>query len=477
MVNNPTSKIKNLQLNGRRIIDNPISHKVTGSHGAVAVENEQCSNTGVNVLKEGGNAVDAAIASGLCIGVINSFATGKLSRFMLIRTPSGEYDFIDFREAAPAAATEDMYVHNISLSQNTGLAIAVPGEIRGYGLAHAKHGKLPWARLFRDAINIARNGFITSDHIYQRLKTSESWIMQKPEWVEIFAPNGSIAEIGSIIKRPALANTLTTIAKEGANAYYEGPIAESIVNTITKNGGILTLEDFKNYRAIERPVVNTTYNGHIVHTTSAPTSGPILLNVLNLIEPYQFSVDGPTGLNYHRLIEALKFGYAARSEFGDPSFTGNQERLDEIASKAWADSIRPQITDETTHNVSYYNPKYESNDPHGTMHLSIVDSDHGAVAQTTTINLLFGSKVMDRETGIIFNDQQADFSSPGTINAYGYSPTKNNFIAPGKRPLSSTTPTIIEDAQGQLKMVVGSSGGSHIVSGAMNVTFIEIWER
>ncbi|GAA5802540.1 hypothetical protein HPULCUR_008008 [Helicostylum pulchrum] len=450
--------------------DNLISHKVSGENGAVSVENEQCSNIGLEILKEGGNAVDSAIASALCIGVINSFATGiGGGGFMLIRTPSGEYDFIDFRESSPAASNEDMYTLNGTLSQVGGLAVSIPGEIRGYELAHSKYGKLPWSRLFQDSINIARDGFIANELMYQRLLVSQDWIMQSPEWLEIYAPNGTIAKPGQLIKRPALAETLNTIAIEGADAFYKGYIAESLVNTTKAAGGILTLEDFSNYSAIHRPVISTDYHKHKVFTTSAPTSGPIILNVLNLIEPYNFSKSGPTSLNYHRFIEALKFGYAARTEIGDPLFTNNQDRLDELITKKWADSIRPQITDDETHILSYYNPKYEDNDPHGTMHLSVLDKDNGAVALTSTINLLFGSRIMDRATGIILNDQQDDFSSPGVVNAFGYSPSRSNYVGPGKRPLSSITPVIIENENGQLEMVVGGSGGSQIVSATLNV--------
>ncbi|KAF1805007.1 gamma-glutamyltransferase [Mucor lusitanicus] len=446
--------------------DNSISHKVSGTQGAVAVENEQCSQVGLDVLKDGGTAVDSAIASALCIGVINSFATGG---FMLIRDANGDYDFVDFRETAPSASTQDMYAHNGTLSQVTGLAVSVPGEIRGFEAAHNKHGKLPWSRLFRDSIDIARNGFVANELMYKRLKSSQDWMLNSAEWVEVFAPNGTIAQPGDIIKRPTLATTLETIANQGADAFYSGFIAESIVNTTVSHGGIITLEDLKNYKALSRPVVSTTYHNHRIFTTSAPTSGPVLLNVLNLIEPYNFAKDGGrTTLNMHRLVEAFKFGYAARTEMGDPAFTDIEERMEELISKEWADLVRMNITDHETHGPEYYEPRFEGNEPHGTMHLSVVDKDNGAVALTSTVNLLFGSRIMDPATGIILNDQQDDFSSAGISNAFGFSPSAANFVAPGKRPLSSVTDTIIETKDGQLKMVVGASGGSEIITATLN---------
>ncbi|CEP11108.1 hypothetical protein [Parasitella parasitica] len=444
--------------------DNKISHKVSGEHGAVAVENERCSRAGLDVLKDGGSAVDSAIASALCIGVINSFATGiGGGGFMLVRTSDGEYDFIDYRETAPGASTEDMYVLNGTLSRISGLAVGVPYW------RDSRYGKLSWSRLFRDAIDIAKNGFVANELMYKRLKGSQAWLLNSPEWIEVFAPNGTIAQPGDIIKRPTLGKTLEVIADQGADVFYSGYIAKSIVKTTAKNGGIMTLADLGNYKALSRPVVSTSYHGYKIFTTSAPTSGPILLNILNLVEPYNFAQDGRRNtLNMHRLVEAFKFGYAARTEMGDPSFTDIEGRMEEVISKEWADLVRKNITDDETHNAEYYQPHFAGNDPHGTMHLSVVDRDGSAVALTSTINLIFGSRIMDPETGIILNDEQDDFSNPGISNAFGYSPSAANFVAPGKRPLSSITPTIIEDENGLLKMVVGASGGSEIITATIN---------
>lgn len=178
--------------------------------------------------------------------------------------------------------------------------------------------------------------------------------MNLPEWVEVFASNGTIAKPGDIIKRPMLAKTLETIADQGADSFYSGIIAESIVNTTVKNGGIITLEDLKNYKALIRPVISTNYHNSKIFTASAPTSGPVLLNILNLIEPYNFAQDGGRNiLNMHRLIEAFKFAYAARTEMGDPSFNDIEERMEELISKEWADFVRPNITDVSIINIDF----------------------------------------------------------------------------------------------------------------------------
>ncbi|KAI8373067.1 gamma-glutamyltransferase [Radiomyces spectabilis] len=440
-------------------------HMVEGTQGAVAVEAQECSDVGVDILKQGGNAVDAAIASALCIGVINSFATGG---FMLIRAPNGTFEFIDFRETAPAASHKDMFVDDPSLAKYGGMSVGVPGEIRGFELAHQRHGKLPWETLFQPAIRMAREGFRTTRYLNEKLQSSLPWIEDEWEWAEIFAPKGSIAEIDDIIKRPNLAQTLETIAKQGADAFYEGPIAQAIVNATRQAGGILTEDDMRNYKALIREPVSTFYHGRKVITGPAPTSGPVLLSMLNVIERYNLASKGPTPVNLHRIIETMKFGAAFRTELGDPQWTHNQDRLDEIISKDWAARVRTNLTDDTTHDPLYYQPKYDHLESPGTMHLSVVDRDDGAVALTSTVNLLFGSRVMDPVTGVVLNDEMDDFSIPSVPNAFGLYPSYHNYAAPGKRPLSSTTPTIIE-LDNRFEMALGGSGGSQIVTASLDV--------
>ncbi|CAM0141350.1 hypothetical protein VKS41_003946 [Umbelopsis sp. WA50703] len=442
---------------------------VKGKYGAVAVEAEQCSNVGIDVLKKGGNAVDSAIASALCIGVIDSFATGiGGGGFMLIRAPNGTYDFIDFREAAPAAAHRDMYIKDPSKAQVGGLAVGVPGEIRGFQLAHEKYGKLSWAELFAPAIDISRNGFNTTRLLAQRLESAATWILQDPEFAKVFAPNGKLAIEGELIKRPNLADTLEIIANEGPDAFYEGVIAASIVNATVANGGILTLDDMKNYQAVSRPTISTYYHGRKVVTGGTPTSGHVLISALNILERFNLKLLGEVGVNVHRLVEALKYGFAFRTELGDPDYVDNADRLEEIISKDWASLVRHNISDDHTHEPNYYNPKFDNAEAHGTMHLSVVDEDDGAVALTSTVNLLFGARFMDPLTGVILNDEMDDFSIPGIPNAFGLQPSFYNYVAPGKRPLSSCTPTIIE-RDSKFELAVGASGGSMIVTATLNV--------
>ncbi|CEP08180.1 hypothetical protein [Parasitella parasitica] len=443
-------------------------HLVKGSRGAVAVEAEECSNIGVEILKNGGNAVDAAIASTLCIGVIDSFATGiGGGGFMLIRSPNGTFEFIDFRETAPEKASEDMFVKNPELAQVGALSIAVPGEIRGLELAHKRHGKLSWSELFEPAIQIARHGFKATELLALRVSTGAEWMQNLTEWSDVYYRDGKPIKQGDIVKRPHLADTLETISKLGADEFYEGDIAKQLVNTIQSAGGIVTLDDFKAYRPVIRRTISTWYNGRKITTCSEPTSGPVILSVLNLIERFQFKVQGLTGLNLHRFVEALKFGYAFRTELGDPDFTRNEPRIDEMIQKEYASDIRQKITDDTTHDPLYYNPKFDHIESHGTMHLSVVDENDGAVALTSTVNLMFGSRIMNAKTGIVLNDEMDDFSIPGVPNMFGLFPSEYNYAGPGKRPLSSITPTIIEK-DSKFEMAIGGSGGSIIPTATLN---------
>ncbi|SAM02512.1 hypothetical protein [Absidia glauca] len=472
-----------------------------GTHGGVAVEAQECADVGTgskwtvylavgSVLKQGGTAVDAAIASALCIGVLHGFATGKCilsvmyytnstlspfvpgiggGGFMLVRTHNGTYEFIDFRDQAPQGSYQDMFVENPALTNSGGLSIGIPGDIRGFELAHKRHGALPWAQLFPPAIKLARHGFRTTQYLYEKLVLCESWILKSPEFKPIYAPTGNIAQTGDILKRPALANTLEAIAKGGADAYYTGPIAESIVRAIQNAGGIITMQDLRDYRPKIRPTINTYYHGKKVTTASAPTSGPVLISMLNILERYNLATLGRIGLNIHRLVETMKFGYAFRTELADPDFQPHlKDRHEEIISKEWASRVRAKISDTDTHPPAYYGPKYEGVENHGTMHMSVVDENDGVVAMTTTLNHLFGSQVMDPVSGVIFNNGMDDFSIPGTPNFFGYKPSMQNYVAPGKRSQSSITPVIVE-SDGRFFMALGGSGGSQIPSAVVSV--------
>ncbi|KAF3912775.1 Gamma-glutamyltranspeptidase [Dactylellina cionopaga] len=442
-------------------------------NGAVASETDICSKIGINLMRQGGNAADAMVGTAICVGTVGMYHTGiGGGGFMLIRSEKGEYEFVDFREMAPAAAYEDMFVNKTELSMYGGLASGVPGELRGLEYLHTKYGKLRWQKLIEPSIRLARYGFyVNKDHVkYFKMAqdmAGRKFLTEDPSWALDFAPNGTLVGAGDIMYRKRFADTLETIANEGAGAFYEGKLANLMVQNLQRDGGIMTLQDLKNYTVAIRKPAHSTYRGYKLWGTSAPSSGAVTQAVLKVLEGYEGMGD-PAKRNEstHALVEAMRFGYAMRAELGDPLYVDGLDAYQEsMLTEATAAEIRSKINFQRTLNVSEYNPKgLESLDTPGTAQMSSADNNGLAISLTSTINLLFGSAVMDPVTGVIMNNEMNDFSIPGSSNAFGYIPSPANFIKPFKRPLSSTTPTIIEDSQGKLYLVVGAAGGSRIIS-------------
>uniref|UniRef100_A0AAZ3PAS6 Uncharacterized protein n=1 Tax=Oncorhynchus tshawytscha TaxID=74940 RepID=A0AAZ3PAS6_ONCTS len=387
------------------------------SKAAVAADAGTCSEVGRDILKRNGSAVDASIAALLCVGLLNahSMGIGGGLFFTIYNASTGKVETIDARETAPMNATEDMFGNNTQLSRKGGLSIAIPGEIRGYEMAHRRHGRLPWKDLFEPSIALARIGFPIGKALAKAIFKNKDAIQGDANMCEVFCDSQkNILKENDIVKFPKLADTYERI---------------TIVDDIQAAGGIITLEDLLEYRPYT-----------IVSTAEKKT------------------------LTYHRIVEAFRFAYAKRSRLGDPRYLNITDLIHNMTSDYFADGIRSKITDDTTHPDSYYEPDYFVPDNHGTAHLSVIAEDGSAVAATSTINLYFGSKVMSRSTGIIFNDEMDDFSSPHITNGFGIPPSPNNFIQPGKRPLSSMCPTIILDKDNRVKMVVGASGGTKITT-------------
>eukprot|EP01135_Chromosphaera_perkinsii_P003480 Nk52_evm6s245 gene=Nk52_evmTU6s245 len=437
---------------------------VSVPHGAVAADVEQCSVVGVDILKKGGSSVDSAIASMLCLGVINTFSSGiGGGGFMLIFAGSNT-EVIDFREVAPKAAHRDMFANVTDGSVIGGLGIGVPGELKGFALAHKKHGVLPWETIFQPAIDIALNGFIVPNQLATVVKDMEKEIVGNPVLKSVYAPNGVLIQAGDTLRRPKLGKTLKLIALKGADEFYTGSIANLIVSEIQENGGVITKEDLKEYKPEVRTPVSTKYQGYTVLSAPAPASGGVLIDILNILEGYNFSPnDTKNATTYHRIIEAFKFAYAKRTSLGDPKFTDIEKLVKQMLDKKYGEQQRKKIEDGKTFPTDYYGPHYDVEPTPGTSHLSVLGPDNTAVAVTSTVNLIFGSQVMSNSTGILFNDQMDDFSLPHTTNFFGVEPSKANFIQAGKRPLSSCSPTVITK-NGKVRMVVGASGGTRITT-------------
>ncbi|KAL8999133.1 MAG: hypothetical protein Q9169_001912 [Polycauliona sp. 2 TL-2023] len=440
--------------------------------GATASESAVCSRIGVNLLQDGGNAADAMVGTVFCIGVIGMYHSGLGGGgFMLVRSTNGSYIFVDFRETAPAAAFQDMYNNDTASSLFGGLASGVPGEVRGLEYLNKHFGKLPWSHVMQPAIDLARNGFtVTQDLVnYMDSATSRNnFLVDEPTWAIDFAPNGTRVGLGDTMTRRRYADTLETISKRGADAFYSGPIANATIQALQRANGTMTLDDLKNYTVAIRKPSSITYRDFKINACSSPSGGVVALSVLKKIEGYP-DIGSPAALNIstHRLDEAMRFAYGERANLGDPLFVpGLEEYQNQMLNETTAQRVRSQISDLRTLDVSEYDPAgLESLDTPGTSHIVAADASGMAISLTTTINLLFGSQLMVESTGVIMNDEMNDFSIPNSSNAFGYVPSPSNYIRPGKRPLSSMSPTIVEFlSNSTLYFVVGSAGGSRIIT-------------
>lgn len=443
---------------------------IKANHGVVATDDGRCSRIGRDVLREGGHAVDAAVAAALCLGVVSPASSGiGGGAFMLIRSADGKAQAFDMRETAPKQASEDMYAQNAALKAGGVLSIAVPGEIAGLYNAWKQYGKLPWRRLVRPAAHLAHSGFRISPYLHMQMLKSESGIMADKGLRDLFTFDGRLLRKRDICYNKKLGKTLRALSADGITPFYNGSIGVKLIEDIRKSGGILTMEDLQQYQVrIREPITADVMGFEIIGMPPPSSGGAAMVLILNILAQYGYPMKGPSDLLVHRLIEALKHAFAVRMNLGDPDFVKVKNVVNDMLSTEFAKQLKKTIYDNMTFNPNHYGGKWNQIYDHGTSHMSIVDSERNAVSMTTTVNAYFGAKYLSPSTGIVLNNEMDDFSVPTKRSENVPPPAPANFIHPGKRPLSSMTPTIVLK-DGQLKAVIGASGGAMIIAGTTEV--------
>ena len=453
-----------------------ISHPEIGYQGMVSSQDTFSTRAAADVLAEGGNAIDAAVTAGFTMAVTLPRA-GNIGGggFMLIHdAETNQQTTIDYREQASSKADRNMFLDSngnpvADLSQITHLAAGVPGTVRGFELALKKYGTIDLARALRPAIELAEQGFPVSEDLHESLLHYQDEFALSPEAQKVFyQTDGSPWPVGAMLVQKDLATSLRLIAENGADEFYEGSIAKKIVANMRENRGIINAEDMKTYKAVEREPLQGSYRGLKVVSMPPPSSGGThLIQMLNILERFPMEQFGHNSADsIHVMTEAMRMAYADRSKYlGDPNYVSMP--LDSLTSKKYAHRLSKRIDMDSASPSLGVVPGAKMKSPyesHETTHFSVIDAAGNAVSNTYTLNFSYGSKLMVPGTGILLNNQMDDFSSkPGAANAYGLIGGKCNAIEPGKRMLSSMTPTFLFKEDGTI-VATGSPGGSRIIN-------------
>ncbi len=455
---------------------------VRAGHGIVASTNEVASKVGVDIMKRGGNAVDAAIAVAFALAVTHP-AAGNLGGggFMMVRLKDGRTTAIDYREMAPAAATHNIYLDKDGkvLEGDGGSvegyrAAGVPGTVRGMELALKRYGshRLTWAQLIEPARALAANGFSVTYTLARSLRGSREYLSKYPETKRIYLNGGKFYNEGDVFRQPDLAATFARLQQRGPNEFYEGQTARLIVDDLKRHNGLMTMADMRGYVAKERETLRGNYRGYEIVSMPPPSSGgAVLIEMLNILEGYDFKkMDWASSDRYHLMTEAMRRAFADRAEYmGDTDFV--RVPIAGLTDKKYAAQLRNTINParaSSSEQVKAGKPVgYESEE---TTHFTVVDAEGNAVANTYTLNNSYGSGVVAKGTGLLMNDEMDDFAAkPGTPNLYGLIQGERNAVAPRKRPLSAMTPTFVLRKDGSLWFTVGSPGGPTIINTVLDV--------
>ncbi|HEX7326835.1 MAG TPA: gamma-glutamyltransferase [Rhodanobacteraceae bacterium] len=446
---------------------------MSARHGMVVTAQHLATQVGVNILKEGGNAVDAAVAVGYALAVVDP-CCGNIGGggFMTLHLANGKDLFLDFREKAPLAASPNMYLKpdgkvSSHRSLHTYLGVGVPGTVMGLDETLAKYGTMSLPQVLAPAIKLAKDGFKLEPGDVRLLDTSTSAFRKHPNVAAIFLDHGQPWKAGQVLKQPQLAHTLELIAKGSTKAFYDGPIAAALVKASEAHHGLLTLKDFADYTAPWSKPLACDYHGYTIWTAPPPGGGTTICETLRILAPYPLAKWGFHSLkSAHYFIEAERHAFADRNTYlGDPAFVHNP--IAELLSPEHVAKIRADIQPDKATPSSEVKGSLGPHQSMNTTHYSIVDGHGNAVAVTYTVNSFFGLKQIAGTTGFFLNNEMNDFTSkPGVPNQFGLVQGKANDIQPGKRPLSSMSPTIVT-RDGKLVMVAGSPGGSTIISTTM----------
>ena len=444
------------------------SRVVEGSHAVVVSGNEIASQVGRDILRAGGNAVDAAVAVGFALTVVHPEA-GNIGGggFMVIRLKDGGVFTLDYREVAPAAATRNMYMdlrgNPTQLSIVGHLAAGVPGSVAGLAEAHRRFGKLPWRDVVQPAVALAENGFVVDSFRYRSIEGSRELLYLFPASRRKFLPDsGHAPQPGTTWRQPDLARTLAAIRDQGRDGFYKGPVSDLIVKEMDLGGGLISHADLENYKALWRDPVRVTYRGYTVYSMPPASSGGVTMGeILNIMEGWPKLPAFGTGELLHRETEAMRRAFTDRNVYlGDPAFVTMP--IARLLSKSYAESLHAEIGEQASKTA-----KFDPSLPRGasTTHYSVVDADGNAVSTTTTLNNSYGSGVTVTGAGFLLNDEMDDFATaPGKPNMFGLVQGEANAVQPGKRMLSAMTPSIVLDPKDQLYLVVGTPGGPRIIT-------------
>jgi gamma-glutamyltranspeptidase/glutathione hydrolase len=440
----------------------------------VVADSELASAAGMEILRRGGNAVDAAVATALALSVVDQASSGLGGGgFMVIyRAQENKAYALDFRETAPAASRRELYTKDgkpvPSLSLTGALAVAVPGEVAGLVEARRRFGSLPLSVLAAPAIRLAAQGFPLDATLRVAIERQQTNMKRFSDLGQIYMPRGELPKQGDVIRQPELAATLKAIAHNGATPFYDGWIGQAIVKTIEKAGGVMALDDLKNYKPVWREPLTGSYRSRTIMTMPPPSSGGVaILQMLNVLEGYKVGEFQHNSAFYlHLLTEAMKHAFADRAHFlGDPDFV--HVPVGKLTAKNYAEWIRRRIAADKTRPTAFYGYYNFNVEKGGTTHFGVVDRFGNAVACTQSVNTRFGSKLLAAGTGIVLNNEMDDFAIHANVgNVYGLIGNEANALKPNKRPLSSMSPTIILQGN-RPELIVGAAGGPRIISATL----------